>query len=331
MTFSNNTPYAAQDFPFVDPMGRDVVVAVVKASFRIDERGEARLLKTQAPIRPVDEPWDAENPLSSVKLPGDLADRKLGTDVVVVGDAIAPAPVTVLDIGVTVGNRTVPLRIHGPRLFAKRLGGIGITASVPFERQPVRYELAFGGASEDWSDVELRNPSGVGVAKRQSDLDGRPAPQIEHPERPHTSGGDRHAPAGFGAIGTHWSPRREFFGTPDEFWQQNRCPIFPTDFNLRYYSVAHPTLWFEEPIVPGTRVGIVGMSADRVLSFGIPELPIHISARYDSGREQQDPKIDTLVIRPNERMFEVSARAAFPLGRRNLLRELRVDALPRLG
>jgi hypothetical protein len=329
LTFSNNTKYAAQAFPFFDRTGRDVVVAVVKASFRIDERGEARLLSKQAPIRPVDEAWDAENPLSSVKLPGDLADRKLGTDVVVIGDAVAPEPVTVLDIGVTVGSRTVPLRVHGPRLFAKRLGGIGITPSVPFHRQPVRYELAFGGASEDWSDVELRNPSGVGIAKRQSDLDGRPAPQIEHPERPHTSGTDRHPPAGFGAVGTHWSPRREFFGTADEFWQQNRCPIFPKDFDIRYYSVAHPALWFEEPVAPGTRVGIVGMSEERVLSFCVPELPISIGARYDNGSEQQRPRIDTLVMQPNDRLIEVVARAAFPLGRRNVLRELRADVLPR--
>lgn len=329
MTFSNNTPYAAQDFPFVDPTGRDVVVAVVKATFRIDERGETRLLAKQLPIRPVDEPWDAENPLSSVKLPGDLADRKLGTDVVVIGDAIAPEPVTVLDIGITVGNRTVPLRVHGPRLYAKRLGGIGISSAIPFQRQPIRYELAYGGASEDWSEVELRNPSGVGIATRQSDLDGRPAPQIEHPERPHTSGTDRHAPVGFGAIGTHWSPRREFFGTADELWQKDRCPILPTDFDPRYYSVAHPSLWFAELVAPGTRVGIVGMSSERVLSFLVPELPIAMSARYDSGREQERPRIDTLVIQPNERLVEVSARAAFPLGRRNVLRELSANVLPR--
>ena len=46
----------------------------------------------------------------------------------------------------------------------------------------------------------------------------RPAPQIEHPARPHTCASETYEPVGFGAIGTHWSPRRKFTGTLDDLW-----------------------------------------------------------------------------------------------------------------
>lgn len=325
--FSNNTPYAAQDFPFVDPEGREVVIAVVKASFRIDASGEPRLDAKQAPVRPVDVPWEPDNPNSSVKLPGDVCDAKIGTDLVVVGDAISDKPVASLDVAVSAGDRTLPLRVHGPRLFARGLTGVGIGPAVPFERMPLRYELAYGGASEDLSEVELSNPSGRGVTKQSGALDGKPAPQIEHVDFPHASAADHHPPMGFGAIATHWSPRREFFGTIDQYWVEMRCPLLPMDFNRRFYSVAHPMLWFEQPLLTGTPVAVVGMSEDRVLSFRLPAVPVRISAKFDSGRADVIPMVDTVVVLPNERRVELTLRAAFPLGRQNLLREIHVDPI----
>lgn len=327
MTFANNTHFSAQLLPSVDPEGQEVVVAMVKASYSIDSTGKPRRLQQQITVRPADEPWDPEDPLSSVRLPGDLCDAKVGTDVVVVGDAIAPRPVEVLDVAVQVGQTLAPLRVHGPRLFSRGAMGMKIGRSVPFERQAIRYEAAYGGASADWSEVELRNPSGVGVAKHPGDLDGQAAPQIEHPARPHLSASDRHPPMGYGPIATHWSPRKDYFGTVDELWQTTRCPIFPRDFDRRYHSVAHPSLWFERALEPGTRIGIVGMSASGTLSFELPCVRVHFAGYYLQGRVDSEPHFDTLVVYPNEAQFELTMRASFPLRRHNRLREIRADVV----
>src|SRR5690606_6620298 len=147
---------------------------------------------------------------SSLLFPSDIGLRKRGTDVVVVGDAVSPTPVTSFDIGVEVRDTVVPLRVHGPRVFYDGPTGATPSPAQPFTRMPVAYELAYGGTSADFGAVELRNPVGVGVARRDADNIGQRAPQIEHPARPHTTASDRHPPVGFGAIMTHWSPRREY-------------------------------------------------------------------------------------------------------------------------
>jgi hypothetical protein len=41
---------------------------------------------------------------------------KRGTDVIVVGEAISPRPVTAMDVDVKVRDVQIPLRVHGPRV-----------------------------------------------------------------------------------------------------------------------------------------------------------------------------------------------------------------------
>lgn len=323
MTFANQTPFAALPVPLLDAAGNDVLVAIVKATFAIDAKGAARLAGKPSPIRVADELHDPGSPQSSIRYPTDIGVAKLGTDVVVVGDAISPVPVKVLDIAIKVKERLVPLRVHGPRVFFEGAFGVAIGPAQPFERVPVTYERAYGGVSEDLSVVEPRNPSGVGVAKRTSDLVGRRAPQIEHPARPHTSASDRHPPAGFGAIMTHWSPRLERAGTLDERWQATRMPLLPEDYDVRFGNVAHPSLQFEEHLEARDLIGVQGMSP-APLVFPIPALGVAVTGLYDTGeRMTVRPPIDTILIEPEARRVEVVARAVLFIGRgKRVLREL---------
>ncbi|CAN97633.1 MULTISPECIES: DUF2169 family type VI secretion system accessory protein [Sorangium] len=323
MSIANQTPFAVQPVPLLDREGNDVLVAIVKATFVVDRSGGARLADDPAPVRVADEPWEPESPRSSLRFPSDLGVAKLGTDVVVTGDAIAPEKVRVLDVAVRVRQRLTPLRVHGQRFFFKGVLGVGIGPAAPFERVPIVYERAYGGMSEDLSVVDLRNPSGVGAARSAADLVDTQAPQIEHPERPHASASDRHAPVGFGAIMMHWSPRLEHAGTFDERWKATRMPLPPEDQDIRFGNVAHPSLQFEEHLAPGDPVGIVGMSLEPVV-FALPGFPVVASARYDTGeRVVVRPPIDTVLIQPEARRVELVARAVFPIGRgRRVLREV---------
>lgn len=327
MSIANETPYVVLPVPLLDAAGRDVLAVIVKATFTVDRAGALRLAEHPSPVRINDEPHDPDDPASSLRFPSDVCVWKRGADVVVVGDAVSREPVKAMDVAVMVKKRVVPLRVHGPRVFFSGLLGVSIGPAAPAARVPLTYEHAYGGMSEDFSVVELRNPSGVGVARSASDLVGRRAPQIEHPERPHTSASDRHPPVGFGAIMSHWSPRRERAGTFDERWQAARMPMLPEDHDPRFASVAHPSLQFEEPLAPGDPIRVLGMSLEP-LAFQIPSLPIAVRARYDTGeREVARPSIDTALIQPEPGRVELTARASFPIGRgRRVLREVLVQS-----
>jgi hypothetical protein len=325
MSFVNETRYAALAVPLVDRDGRDVVVTVVKATFTTSERGTLLPADAPSPVRPIDVPRDPDDPRSSLVFPSDIGLDKLGADVIVVGDAVSSRPVKVMDVAVAVKTRVAPLRVHGPRVFYEGLLGVAIGPAAPFERAPITYEFAYGGASDDLTVVELANPSGVGVAKRAADLVGKRAPQIEHPDRPHASAADRHPPMGFGAIPSHWSPRRELVGTCDERWRTSRMPLLPEDSDVRFANVAHPSLRFEEGLLPGDPVRVLGMSNEPFL-FSLPPLAASVLARFDGGeREERRIPIDTVIVLPGERRVEIAGRVIFPSGRgKRVLRAIEV-------
>jgi hypothetical protein len=314
MSFANETRFAALPVPLLDREGNDVLVVIVKATFVVDAEGEARLADPQHDIRVSDVPRNPDDPASSLLFPSDLCVEKRGTDVVVVGDAVSPKPVTVMDVGVQL-REVVPLRVHGTRVFYQGPLGASIGPAQPFTRMPVAYELAYGGMTDDLGTVEMKNPSGVGVAKRGGDLVGKRAPQIEHPARPHKTASDQHPPMGFGPIMTHWSPRRELGGTFDQAWQAERMPLLPRDYDTRYANVAHPSLQLDPHLSPGEPIGVVGMSLEP-LATKVPALPIEVRARYDGGdRAVYTPPIDTVIIVPEKRTLEIVARAALLIGR----------------
>jgi hypothetical protein len=325
--FANNSPFVALDVPTLDPSGRDVLVVLVKATFDVRDDGRLRRSGTPSDIRMGDELYNPDRLDGSARYPSDLGVSKVGTDVVVVGEAIAPRPVDHVDVAIAVGARTVPLRVHGPRVFYRGIGGIRVSPASPFERMPIVYELAYGGASNDYTVVEHRNPAGVGVARHASDLVDQPAPQVEHPARPHAVPSDDHEPAGCGSIMMYWSPRKDFAGTFDDRWHRERAPLQPLDFSPRCNNVAHPSLWFEDGVAAGTMIGVAGMS-EQPVTFALPALEVEIRVRYEvSGSRTVMPAVDLLLIEPEPRRVELVARAAFPLGRgHDVLRDAVVEA-----
>lgn len=323
--FVNATPFTAIAHPVTEASGRKVVVVIVKGTF--ESRRGALVRAEPRPVRMNDTPNDDSNPWSSFRYASDLCAQKRGADVMVVGEAISARPVVAMDVAVKVRALTAPLRVHGPRVYYASVGQVVVGPAAAVERVPIVYEKAYGGAIAETQRIEERNPSGVGFAARPADLVGRPAPQIEHPANPIRSAADRPDPAGYGPIASHWSPRRERAGTFDDRWKQERFPLMPLDFDLRYNNVANPALWLDEPLRPGDPVGVIGMSTEGIWSFAIPRLPVLFHARFDGAQAVSlQPEIDTLVLEPGEQRLEIVARRVFPVGRgREVLRELRVD------
>lgn len=326
MSLTNASPFFAQPVPFIAPDGREVVIAIVKATF-IHRSGRLLPAEMQSPVRLADVAWHPDEDDSSIRYPSDVAPMKIGTDLVVVGEAIAKKPVSSVDIGVQVRDVTVPLRVHGPRVYYRSFGSISVSQAALFERQPIIYELAYGGHSDDFTVIEPRNPVGSGVAKHASDLDGRKAPSIEHPAHPITAASDTPEPAGFGAIGSHWLPRSSYAGTFDETWHATRMPLMPLDFDLRFFNVAHPSLHFKEALAPGDPISILGMHEDGLVRFELPAINLTVDGLTDDGRTlSARPAADTVLVEPGKDRIEITFRHTFPRGRgKTLLREIRVD------
>lgn len=327
MTLANATPFAALAAPLGAPDGRDVVLAVVKATFRRDARGRLALADEQAPVRAGNVPHFPDAEESSIRYPGDICVEKRGTDVVIVGEAVSPRPVLAVDVAAQVRDRKLALRVHGERVYYEGALGVTVGPAAPFERKAVVWERAYGGISPDRSAVERRNPVGRGFGRSAAELVGTPAPQIEDPARPIASASDRPEPAGFGAIGPHWSPRAELAGTFDDAWRRTRMPRMPVDFDVRHNNVAPAALQFDPPLAAGDRIALLGMTPDGLWRVDLPAMPLSLHGRYHDGRVVAvRPVIDTVLVEPLAERIELTLRHAFPMGRgKTALREIRVD------
>lgn len=318
MDLKNTTPFAAERVVLQDVAGRDVLVVVLKATYNYSPDGVLSVAEQQVPIVFADEPY-GEPGASSVRYESDLALRKVGADVVLIGNAHAPAGATVseLDVSVSVGSVQRSLRVFGDRYWRRTLGFPSISAPKPFEQMPLTYERAFGGrdcSAEDpaYHEQESRNPVGVGLiaAKSGQPLEGVPLPNIEDAQDLIRNPQDRPAPAGVGFLGRHWQPRVGFAGTYDDAWKVERAPLLPDDFDDRYFNGAHPSLVAPGFFVGGEGVALVNCSADGPVRFVLPRLVPKITALgWLGAATPMAAHCDTLTIEPDLRRISMVWRA----------------------
>ncbi|HLL01396.1 MAG TPA: DUF2169 domain-containing protein [Myxococcaceae bacterium] len=300
--------------------GAPCVVVVIKQRFFLTLTGQVRR-EPNVEVRLVDEPWDPEAEQSSIRRPTDLCLRKPSTDVVVSGSAMAPGrkPVKQLDVWVRVGPVSKRLRVFGTRVWFQGALGMTLSAPQPFQALPLRWEYAYGGM--DTSNPkrvahEPRNPLGRGMCADPKTLNHQPGPQIEDPEELISSARSRPTPAGVGAIGPHFAPRVQYAGTYDDQWQKERMPLPPLDFDERHNQVAPPGLISPSPLLGGEPVELVGLNEVGPLQFELPRLSFHVGSQTAQGRQEHRPMLDTVLLEPNERSFELTWRSCVAVPKR---------------
>lgn len=333
MTIINATRHAAEAVPYENDVGAEVVVAIVKATFELDARSRAWVpAGDPSPVRLGDAPTYPDRDRSSVRYPSDVAHAKAATDVLFVGDAVSARPVRELEVAVSIRERRLTLRVHGERLWGKSAVSYVPSRGAPFERQPIEWELAWGGTLPDGSDLDVQNPVGRGADAKPGDLEGKPAPCIEDVRRPIRSDSDHGPPAGLGVVPMHWQPRLALAGTFDEAWRTERMPLPPRDRSPRFQNVAPEALQIDPPLAAGEAIACTGMRLDERLSNGalvveLPAMPIAIFGKTDGGATLTTrPHVDTVLIEPGRGRMELTLRQAFRKGRGpTLLREIRVQ------
>ena len=317
----NQTAFAVGAIYPTDEEGRPLVVPIVKATYDIRGGTDLVLAPQQDPVSPEGMFWGTPGQ-SSLRYEPEIAFVKLGTDVVLVGEAWNRTPgAPSVDVEFQVGPLRKIVRVFGDRRWIRSLGAPIMTRPQPFERVPLLYERAYG--SWDRSDpdpekhsCEPRNPVGLGYRSRGTvPEEGVPVPNLEDPRSPIKSPGDRPHPAAFGFVAPSWQPRLRWAGTYDERWSEARMPLLPSDFDRRFFSSAHPDLVAPRGLEGDEPVLVSGASPTGRLAFRLPGLPPPqcVIARSNRPDASIAMRLDTFVVdAPRAKTF-MTWRGSLPL------------------
>ncbi|WP_128294355.1 DUF2169 family type VI secretion system accessory protein [Afifella aestuarii] len=265
MKLVNPTPLTAVAFRQFDRDGGLDVVVSAKATFLHRQGGGLRLHREQEPFQ-WEDAYEGEPHASPLVRQTDLTPEKVGTDVTFLGTAQAPGCKLLAEwpVRLQLGPVDKRLNVAGPRqwlpdtevrwpgLHAKAskraLVGWTLTEPEPTNCVPLSWAFALGGplpTSPDHSgpvDVEQRNPLGRGLVDLKMGPDAGPCPahQISWPDETEPDWRAPRAPAGLGPLSPWWREREQYVGTYDQAWLDERHPLLPEDFDLRFWQSSPP-------------------------------------------------------------------------------------------
>ena len=317
LQIENYTPFAADRAVLLDKDGGKVWVVVVKGTFRIETDGRCVLHEQQEPVVRVPL-YTAESGRSTLLRDNELVVEHPGTTVTLNASAHAPAgrQVRSTTVAIEAGPIRKSLHVSGDRSWVRSVLGLSITEPVPFARLPIAWERAFGGSGrtpETSGQTYDRNPSGTGFAAHE-DLHGTPLPNVEYPEDPVRSARSRPAPAGFSAIPSSWSPRRELGGTFDDEWRASRSPLWPLDCDPRHHLAAPADQVSPKPFRGGELVVLTNLTPDGLMQVRLPTLYFAFDTYLRRGRASHRAQLDRVIIEPDDRRLVMVWRTALPCG-----------------
>ena len=319
MQIWNQTGFPHQFTLAMDKDAREYVLVVVKGTFDFPDEpwGPVRKSEAQLPLVMADEFTGAAG-FSAPLWETDFAFRKPRCDVVLNGAAYAPGgrPAERVRVGLKVGAWSKALDVIGPREW-RNFGMFTATRPAPFLRQPISYDVAWGGTDRlDPDDplpaAYLRNPVGTGwsTPKNQSRIPGLRLPATQAIGEEVTSPFGDYNPASFGPKGRGWPGRIEYGGTYDQNWIDNVFPFLPADFDDRYYQMAPPDQQIDRP-KGGEDVQLVNLTPRGKENFRLPHVTLPVTIFRD-GEIVFDRAIgpDTLLFDAENRRLSIVWRAA---------------------
>ncbi len=331
LQLNNHTPFQAELTVLNDETGVDTLYLIVKASFT--DTSEWVLADEPLPVWKADE-YYAEPDSSSLRYPSEIHLGKMATDVLVEGEAWAPEgrSVTQQSVSVAVGQVNQTMTVWGDRVWEQGR----ISAPEPFERMPLCYERAYGGAlasGERWLVYDERNPVGRFALARcpEASIEGELLPNIEQPQAPLRTREDCPEPLGIGPVAPHWQPRTRFVGTYDQSWRQQRAPFAPEDFSRRFFNVAAPGLVYPGWLAGGEPFELSGLNPEGIWRGRLPEVNLSVAAQRGQHTEALESRLETVFLKPAERTLSMTWRASLSCSKRVLEVESVTVALARKG
>lgn len=327
MELLNATPLVAGYTMGTEPSARELLVVVAKGTFRLPHRGEEPgLAEAQRPLVVADT-FTGEPGRSAPSEEIDFAPRKLRCDVLLTGSAHAPhgQPAPRVPVGIRIGGWSKAFAVVGERHWDSGIVGTRPSTPQAFVRQPISYDVAFGGIDDFHEDPRqhrafMRNPVGRGWHHdlRSKSVDGKPMPRTEELDRPVEQPDADCAPMAFGPLGRGWAPRLPLAGTYDQDWLDNVFPFLPADFRDDYHQAAPVDQQLSFPPA-GAEVTLLNLTPGGRLSFRLPSLQVPVAFfRAAGGHEEVQAVLDTIAFHPDEGVFTMAWRASLPL-KRNML------------
>lgn len=277
MKIENQTPFAIERLAVCDADGKDLLLVLAKATYQFDEKGNTAISTEQIPVELADQ-YYGEPGKTSIKYASDFSFGKQSTDVTLCGNAISPkGKSTEIDVSLEIGKIKKTVKVFGDRYWKNSIAFVTKSSPEPFEKIPIKYELAFGGVDTSNSDpekhdYEKRNSVGVGFRAKRSQIiiDNSKLPNIEDPRKLISNPDDKPTPAGFGFIAPYWQPRLSYAGTYDDNWKKTRMPLLPGDFDFRFFNTAPQELVSEGFLKGDEKVKFTGASNKGTINFSLP-------------------------------------------------------------
>ena len=297
----NHTPYKVESTWGRDKEGVHEWIVAVKATYDILPDGSVTLAEEQ--VEPLLAPeYNGEDGLSSLRYEADLVAPKPTTDVLINGTAYAPngRPSTDFLVGARIGRIQKAIRVRGNRVWYDGAFGPTTSSAQPITKLPIIYERSYGGYDQTDPDpqnqrMDSRNPVGCGVVAQPDNRLGQAVPNFEYPN----GNLEKDGPAGFGALDSYWSPRRELIGTYDEAWQQKRCPLLPVDWDPHSLLCSPIDQRPKSYMTGGEIVDLVNLTPNGKLSFVLPKVHLSFRTRIDTRVEEHRSKLSSVIIEPD--------------------------------
>lgn len=150
----------------------------------------------------------------------DLALPKQQGEWLLVGAACTPIARPTVRVFAAVAGVEKCLEVYGPREW---LASGRASEPRPFQRQPLRWQSAFGGPKVP------DNPQGSGQHQPAT---------IFYPQQQQIYRDQRVPPAGFLPLAFDHPTRTPYQGSYGEIWQRDHWPGYPLDLDWRYFNVA---------------------------------------------------------------------------------------------
>lgn len=322
MELINSTRMIAGYTLGVEPSGRELLVVVIKGTFRIPtEPAPLRLHEEQVPLV-MSDIFYGEPGVSAPKYEVDFAPCKQRCDVLLNATAYAPGgrPTRRVEVAAQIGSWCKSFAVVGDRVWEAAGAGIGASAPIPFVTMPITYDRAFGGTDNTHEDPSkhaayMANPSGRGFHSQLVPewVHGTPLPNTEEIGEPVSWVNGNYKPMSFGVIGRHWASRAPYAGTYDQKWLDEVFPFLPPDFDAQYYQAASSDQQIPKSDVD-QHVTLLNLTADGRRDFLLPhfEAPISVFPRTGA-RADFIAEMDTVVIEPDLERLTITWRMARPL------------------
>ncbi len=268
---------------------------------------EGRWVEEETPAIINDDPiYAGDAGFSAMISDHDFPIHKKNTDVLVYGKAktYAKKPMNSHTCRLLIDEHIdKSLTIIGERQWIDHSGSLTVSSAKPFIERDIDYTHAIGG--------DERNRLGSGIADTNEELASMKVPSVFYVGQNWQANSNKVQVAGFGPLPPFFSERSRWAGTFDERWQEERRPLWPVDFDDRFYQSAPSDQQCKGYLIGGERLMVSGFCHDDALSFRIPTEKYQTIVTFQDKEEILLMPIYTVWIDANKKRVEVIYTASF--------------------